>query len=119
LPISQAVADLPSSTFDPKDYFSKGDNVYAGKGCNVCSGSGYQGRTALFEIIEVTPEMQELMLHSPSTREIEALARKQGSRPMFEDGIAKVKHGTTTIAEVMRVVPPVAAKRKQTNGKKK
>jgi type IV pilus assembly protein PilB len=119
LPISQAVADLPSSTFDPKDYFSKGDNVYAGKGCNVCSGSGYQGRTALFEIIEVTPEMQELMLHSPSAREIEALARKQGSRPMFEDGIAKVKHGTTTIAEVMRVVPPVAAKRKQTNGKKK
>ncbi|HSD56306.1 MAG TPA: ATPase, T2SS/T4P/T4SS family, partial [Candidatus Saccharimonadales bacterium] len=107
LPVSQVIADLPATkVFNPKDYFSEVDNVYAGKGCNVCNGSGYHGRIALFEIIEVTPEMQELMLHSPSTREIEQLARTQGSRPMFEDGIAKVKRGATTLAEVIRVVPP-------------
>lgn len=106
LSIQEALKTLPPSGFAFKQYFSPDDNVYAGKGCNVCSGSGYRGRTAVFEIIEVTPEMQELMLHSPSTQEIEQLARKQGSRPMFDDGIAKVKRGTTTLAEVLRVVAP-------------
>jgi type II secretory ATPase GspE/PulE/Tfp pilus assembly ATPase PilB-like protein len=72
----------------------------------VCGGSGYSGRAALFEIIEITPKMQELMLKSPSTLEIEKLARKQGSRPMFDDGIDKVKLGVTTLSEVVRVVPP-------------
>jgi type IV pilus assembly protein PilB len=120
LAVSQMLASLPANkNFNAKAYFNDGDNVYAGKGCNVCNGSGYQGRIALFEIIEVTPEMQELMLHSPSTREIEQLARNQGSQPMFEDGIAKVKRGVTTLAEVMRVVPPPALEHKASNGSKK
>lgn len=92
------------------DYFNKGDTVYAGKGCEVCAGSGFNGRIALFEIIEVTPEMQELMLHEPSSRKIETLARKQGSDPMFTDGIDKVKLGMTTLGEVVRVVPPQTEK---------
>jgi len=108
LSASEAVKQLPGANFKMSNYFKPNDNVYAGKGCSVCSGSGYQGRTALFEIIEVTPEMQELMLHSPSTQEIEMLARRQGSRPMFDDGIAKVKRGRTSLAEVLRVVPPPA-----------
>ena len=62
----------------------------------------------MYEIIEITPEMQELMLGSPSTREIELLARKQGSEPMFADGIDKVKLGATSLSEVVRVVPPSA-----------
>ncbi|HKU18845.1 MAG TPA: type II/IV secretion system protein [Candidatus Saccharimonadales bacterium] len=105
LSIGEAVANLHTAGFSPSDYFGPTDHVYAGKGCNVCSGSGYQGRTAVFEIIEITPAMQELLLNSPSTQEIEQLARKQGSRPMFEDGIAKVKRGMTTLSEVLRVVP--------------
>lgn len=106
LSISDAAAKLHVPGLNLGLYFRKGDSVYAGKGCNVCSGSGFQGRSALFEIIEVTPEMQELMLHSPSTRQIEALARKQGTQPMFNDGIEKVKRGVTTLSEVVRVVPP-------------
>ncbi|HSW65633.1 MAG TPA: ATPase, T2SS/T4P/T4SS family [Bacillota bacterium] len=104
--IQDAIANLHVPGLNVRQYFRDGDNVYAGKGCNVCSGSGYQGRTAIFEIIEVTAEMQELMLHNPSTREIEELARKQGTRPMFEDGIDKVKRGMTTFTEVLRVVSP-------------
>lgn len=109
LPISEAAATLHVPGLDLHRYFKAGDNVYAGKGCTVCSHSGFLGRGALFEIIEVTPEMQELMLHSPSTRQIEALARKQGARPMFDDGIEKVKSGVTTLSEVLRVVPPPTA----------
>ena len=99
-------------------YFTASDNLYAGKGCNVCSGSGYDGRTAVFEIIEVTPEMQDLMLRSPSTQEIEKLARRQGSRPMFDDGIAKVRSGETTIAEVLRVVAPPSEVEGAGNGRR-
>jgi type II secretory ATPase GspE/PulE/Tfp pilus assembly ATPase PilB-like protein len=87
-------------------YFTDADTVYAGKGCNVCSNSGFDGRIALFEIIEVTPEMQELLLHGPSTIEIEELARRQGSMPMFDDGMEKVRGGMTTLGEVLRVVSP-------------
>lgn len=103
LPVSEALTGKQGVL---SSYFKAGDNVYAGKGCNVCNGSGYKGRLALFEIIEVTSEMQELMLRSPSTQEIEKLARGQGSTSMFEDAIRKVKRGATTLSELLRVVPP-------------
>lgn len=106
LSVGEAVASLKVPGFNLSRYFGQHDNVYAGKGCSACNGSGYKGRSALFEIIEITPEMQELLVHAPSGRQIEQLARKQGSRPMFDDGIGKVKQGLTTLAEVTRVVPP-------------
>lgn len=104
--VSEAISKVHAPGLDLQKYFGGTDTVYAGKGCNVCAGSGFQGRSAIFELIEMTPEMQELMLHTPSTREIEKLARSQGSLPMFADGVEKVKQGVTTIAEVLRVVPP-------------
>lgn len=107
LTINEAKAGLPNVGATLKGHFKATDTVYAGKGCNVCGGSGYQGRSAIYEIIEITPEMQDLMLHSPSTPQIEQLARKQGSQPMFNDGIEKVLRGVTTLSELLRVVPPV------------
>lgn len=106
LSVAQATATLHMPGLNLHQYFKDDDNVYAGKGCGVCNGSGFQGRVALFEIIEMTPEIQELMLHSPSGREIEQLARKHGTRPMFDDGMEKVKSGVTTLSEILRVVPP-------------
>lgn len=106
LPIEEALKTVAVQRDVVSTYFAKGDNVYAGKGCNVCSGIGYNGRTALYELIAITPEMQELIVKRPSTREIEKLARSQGSTPMFEDGIQKIKSGLTTISEVLRVVEP-------------
>ncbi|HSX28909.1 MAG TPA: GspE/PulE family protein [Candidatus Saccharimonadales bacterium] len=106
IPASEALKSVKAPGVDLTQYLHPTDTVYAGKGCNVCSGSGYQGRMALFQFIEITPEMQELILHEPSTREIETLARTQGSVPMFDDGLQKVRNGITTISEVIRVVPP-------------
>lgn len=104
LPAAEAIKALQTNQAEVAHYFHPNDNLYAGKGCNVCSGTGYNGRISLFEFIEITPEMQELIVKNPSARDIQALARKQGARSMFEDGIQKVKNGVTTIAEVMRVV---------------
>lgn len=79
---------------------------YEGKGCDTCSHTGYKGRTAIFEFIHITPEMQKLILLHPSTQEIWKLARKEGARTMFEDGLEKVRNGITTLEELLRVSEP-------------
>jgi type IV pilus assembly protein PilB len=112
LPVSEAAKEIKVKGLNLSKYLADDDNVYAGKGCNVCSGSGYNGRMALFEVIQMTPEMRELLMETPVTRRIEEQARKQGDKPMFEDGVDKVKRGLTTLAEVVRVVLPPAAKAK-------
>lgn len=88
-----------------KDYFKNHEEyiLYQGKGCPVCDYSGYLGRTALFEIIEINPEIEELILKNPSSREIWQVAYKNGAKGVFEDGIEKVKNGVTTLEEVLRV----------------
>lgn len=110
IPVAEALQGVKAPGVDLAKHFNKTDTVYVGKGCNVCSNSGYKGRIALFQFIEVSQEMQELILKSPSTPEIEALARSQGSLPMFEDGLQKVRRGMTTLSEVVRVVPPPTGK---------
>lgn len=101
-----AVAELHMPKVSWERYFNQNDTVYVGKGCNACNNTGYKGRLPLFEIIEVTPKIQDLLLKSPSTQEVEAIARQEGSQSMFDDGLAKVRAGLTSIAEVVRVVPP-------------
>lgn len=77
--------------------------LYQGKGCDNCGHSGYKGRTAIFELINITKEIQELILKNPSSTEVWKLAQKQGAKRMFEDGIEKVKRGVTTLEELQRV----------------
>ncbi|HUD06775.1 MAG TPA: ATPase, T2SS/T4P/T4SS family [Candidatus Saccharimonadales bacterium] len=80
--------------------------LYQGKGCNGCNFTGYHGRTAIFELISINPEMKELILKNPSTVEIERLAKKQGDHTLFEDGIEKIQTGLTTLQELLRVAEP-------------
>ncbi|MBI2984045.1 MAG: type II/IV secretion system protein [Candidatus Kerfeldbacteria bacterium] len=80
--------------------------LYHGKGCAACNGTGYQGRTGLFEVIAMTPAMEELILRRPTTQMVWQRAVQQGSRSLFEDGIDKVKAGKTTLEELLRVAPP-------------
>lgn len=87
-------------------YFPKGATLYRGKGCNVCNQTGYHGRTAIFEMIKVSPKIKELMLQNPSSEKIWSLAKKEETASMFEDGLEKVKSGTTTLEELLRVTSP-------------
>lgn len=80
--------------------------LFQGKGCDACGFSGYQGRTAITEIIQITPELQDLIIKNPSSQMIAALAREQGARSMFEDGIEKAKAGQTTLSELLRIAAP-------------
>lgn len=79
--------------------------VYAGKGCPSCNDTGYRGRLAIFEVMNVTEEVRNIIV-SPafSVDKMKAEARKQGMISMFEDGLQKVEKGMTTIEELLRVV---------------
>jgi type IV pilus assembly protein PilB len=99
---------LPNIT----DFFaSKTITIYRGKGCNTCNQTGYKGRSAIFEIIDITPEMKDLILTHPSSKQIWELASSQGSITMFQDGILKVEKGVTTLEEVIRVASPTIYKK--------
>ncbi len=89
-------------------YFNDGKSItlYEGKKCEACGFTGYKGRTSIYEVIKITPDLQELLVKRPSAQEIWILARKEGSRSVFEDGVDKVKSGLTTVEELVRIAPP-------------
>ena len=78
--------------------------AYDAVGCSRCGGTGYKGRTGLYEVMLVTPEIRALALERRSAEEIAEVAVAQGMRRLRDDGLTKVKHGRTSIAEVARVV---------------
>lgn len=89
-------------------FFSKKGRVtlYRGKGCDSCGGTGYRSRVGIYELLIVTPEIEELIIKRASSTDIMNLARKQGMRVMFEDGFDKVVAGITTIEELRRTAAP-------------
>jgi len=74
-----------------------------GKGCQECKSIGYKGRTALHEVLLLTDEIKELILHKASAAEILQRAKATGFRTMLDAGLEKVKMGLTTPEEVLRV----------------
>ncbi len=102
---------LASLLPNPKRFFPEAMvTLYKGKGCEACNGNQYKGRIAIYEFIAMSPEIQELILANPSSQEIATLARSQGMGTMFEDGLAKVRSGITTVEELVRVAAPPATR---------
>jgi type IV pilus assembly protein PilB len=77
--------------------------VYEPAGCARCGGSGYKGRVGLYEVMPVTEEIRTLAIERASADRIAAVAVRDGMRRLREDGLDKVRHGVTSIAEVARV----------------
>ena len=78
-------------------------------GCRECQGTGYRGRAGIYELVDVTPEMQELILASATSERMRALATAQGGRTLREDGMLKARAGLTSVEEVIRVTGGLAA----------
>ncbi|HEV2491566.1 MAG TPA: type IV-A pilus assembly ATPase PilB [Terriglobia bacterium] len=76
--------------------------AYKGRGCNHCSNRGYKGRVALYEVMEVTEELRNLILVGASALELRRQAVEQGMITLRRSGLIKVAGGVTTIEEVMR-----------------
>ncbi len=78
--------------------------VFEAIGCPRCRQTGYRGRVGLFEVMNVTDEIRSLIVSHASSHEISALAVQQGMTTLRDDGLAKVRAGDTTLAELGRVV---------------
>ncbi|NWF76135.1 MAG: type IV-A pilus assembly ATPase PilB [Nitrospirae bacterium] len=76
---------------------------YKGRGCSVCSNSGYKGRIALYEIMPVSNEIREMVLEGASADELKKTAIRLGMKTLRMSGLTKVKEGVTSIEEVLRV----------------
>ncbi|MFI5178387.1 MAG: GspE/PulE family protein [Vicinamibacterales bacterium] len=75
--------------------------IYEAAGCPACGGSGYRGRTGIFEVLRVTEGIEDLIIRRASVPALRAQARAEGMRTLREAGLRKVALGETSIAEVL------------------
>ncbi len=97
-PIEFAALQRSLSMVTPTDKF------YYGKGCPECDGTGYKGRMAIYEVLQVSPKVREAISARANSDEIENIAIAEGMTTMLQDGIAKAKAGLTSIEEILRVM---------------
>lgn len=76
-------------------------SVYRGKGCNTCNGTGYKGRVAIYEVLEVTAGVKEILLRHGSSDEIKKQAIKDGMKTLRMCALTKVAQGLTTLDEAV------------------
>ncbi|WP_338073828.1 GspE/PulE family protein [Kineococcus siccus] len=74
-----------------------------GSGCPDCGGTGYRGRTAVYEVLDVTTSMRKILLASPTESALAEEAERAGMRSLRESALAKAMRGETTFEEVVRV----------------
>jgi type IV pilus assembly protein PilB len=77
--------------------------AYEPVGCSRCGGSGYKGRIGLYEVMPVTEEIRALAIERAGADRVAEVAVRNGMRRLRDDGLDKVRHGITSIAEVARV----------------
>jgi type IV pilus assembly protein PilB len=76
--------------------------TYKGKGCPTCNQTGYKGRIGLYEVMEITDELRELILIGASALELRKKAIDDGMITLRESGLYKIREGVTTCEEVVR-----------------
>lgn len=102
----ESLSDLKKILPNPKKYFKDGSaELYKSKGCEKCGNSGFRGRTAIFELIYNTNEIQDAIMKNMDSESIWEIAQSQGAKSFFDDGMDKVKNGTTSLEELIRVAP--------------
>ena len=82
---------------------SDGMSFYRKRGCPRCNQTGYKGRVGIFQLLEMTEELAAIAAKHASREEIERAAFDGGTRTLWDDGIAKVAAGLTSIEELARV----------------
>jgi len=78
-------------------------SFYEGEGCIECSGTGFKGRTAIHELLDLSDNVREMILAKKPTSEIRRAARDEGMRFLRESALDKVRQGITTLKEINKV----------------
>jgi type IV pilus assembly protein PilB len=79
-----------------------GFKLYKGKGCGTCNGTGYKGRVGLYEVMEISEGIRDLVMVGATAVEIKRKALDEGMLTLRMSGLEKIKAGITTIEEVLR-----------------
>jgi len=94
-------ADLELSGLDPQEW--RPVPFYEGEGCIECSGTGFRGRTAIHELLELTDNVREMILAKRPSSEVRRAAREEGMHFLRESALDRVKRGLTTLKEINKV----------------
>jgi type IV pilus assembly protein PilB len=99
------VTDVPSKTlieigFPPEAVGAF--KLYKGRGCGTCNGTGYKGRVGLYEVMEISEGIRDLIMVGATAVEIKRKALEEGMLTLRMSGLEKIKNGVTTIEEVLR-----------------
>ncbi|MGA3159959.1 MAG: GspE/PulE family protein [Terracidiphilus sp.] len=100
-PVSHSDEELLASGMDPKAW--RKFEFREGPGCMECGGTGYRGRTAIHELLDLTDPIREVILAKKPTSEIRKLAQKEGMTFLRESALDRVRRGITTLKEINKV----------------
>jgi len=98
---NHSLAELKEAGLDPAVWGSV--VLSEGAGCLECSGTGYHGRTAICELLDLTDRIREMIVDRRPTSEIKRIAREEGMITLRESGLAKIRAGITTVKEINKV----------------
>jgi type IV pilus assembly protein PilB len=100
-PVTIAPALLAESAIDPT--LLAGRTLYEGAGCIECSGTGFKGRMAICELLDLTDHIREIILDKRPISEVKRAAKEQGMRLLRESAVERVVEGLTTLREINKV----------------
>jgi type IV pilus assembly protein PilB len=101
----EEVRDVPPKTlidvgFPPEE--AGGIKLYKGRGCGVCNGTGYKGRVGLYEVMEISEGIRDLIMVGATSVELKRKALEEGMLTLRMSGLEKIRQGITTVEEVVR-----------------
>jgi type IV pilus assembly protein PilB len=94
---------LRKNNFPPEVLDRDDVTLYRPKGCPRCNGTGYKGRTAICDLLDLSDRIREMILERRPTSEIKTAAREEGMRFLRESAVDKVLQGITTLKEINKV----------------
>jgi type IV pilus assembly protein PilB len=100
-PKNFSAAELKEAGLDPAAWANV--VLSEGAGCLECSGTGFHGRTAICELLDLTDRIREMIVDRRPTSEIKRIAREEGMITLRESGLAKIRAGLTTVKEINKV----------------
>src|SRR6202030_220910 len=100
-PKQYSATELKEAGLDPAAW--SGVTLMEGAGCLECSGTGYHGRTAICELLDLTDRIREMIVDRRPTSEIKRIARDEGMITLRESGLAKIRDGITSVKEINKV----------------
>jgi type IV pilus assembly protein PilB len=100
-PVKYDSEALRESGLNPEDWTNV--EFYEGAGCFECSGTGFHGRTAIHELLDLSERIREMILDRRPTSEIKRVSREEGMTSLRDSAVEKVRLGLTTLKEINKV----------------